>query len=156
MKKSEKEIRRYIRLANRVIRDATTGSVNIKNVNLGEYGLSKQEYRFLVDTVNFLRKNFPNKSYSWIMRAIVRAFYVRESGENRWIVEGLSELGDLYSYYVVMFFDSTNRYSCSCYNTSYGYVRRRKICTHIAAVMLYRRWRGDLSYYVHKQISGSE
>jgi hypothetical protein len=35
----------------------------------------------------------------------------------------------------------SGKYTCTCFSHSYGYVRRARICTHIAAVMFFRRQR---------------
>jgi len=82
------------------------------------------------------------KSESWIVRAIVRMFFVKEVRELVWRVKGLPELGDMYDEYLVTFSKDKKRYICSCF--SHGRVewrrrRQKEICTHIAAVILYRR-----------------
>jgi hypothetical protein len=88
-----------------------------------------------------LREGFPNKSKSWIRRALVRFMRgtVREFNENTWVVRGLPELGDKYPTYVVRF--KENKYQCSCFESSWGLRRKSEICTHIAAVILYRNYR---------------
>jgi len=88
-----------------------------------------------------LREDFPNKSKSWIRRALVRFMKntVKEFSENVWVVKGLPELGDKYPTYVVRFRDG--RYYCSCFESSWGLRRRSEVCTHIAAVILYRNYR---------------
>jgi len=88
-----------------------------------------------------LREDFPNKSKSWIRRALVRFMKntVKEYGEGVWVVKGLPELGDKYPTYVVRLRDG--RYYCSCFESNWGLRRRSEICTHIAAVILYRNYR---------------
>jgi hypothetical protein len=88
-----------------------------------------------------LREEFPNKSSSWIRRALIRFMKgtVREFGENVWVVRGLPELGDKYPTYVVRFKDG--KYYCSCFESNWGLRRKSEICTHIAAVILYRNYR---------------
>jgi len=54
-------------------------------------------------------------------------------------VRGLPELGDKYPTYVVRFKDG--RYYCSCFESSWGLRRKSEVCTHIAAVILYRNYR---------------
>jgi len=90
--------------------------------------------------VERLREDFPNKSKSWIRRALIRFMKgtVREYGEGVWVVKGLTELGDRYPTYVVRLRDG--RYYCSCFESSWG-LRRSEVCTHIAAVILYRNYR---------------
>jgi hypothetical protein len=98
--------------------------------------------RELIDlAVERLREDFPNKSSSWIRRALIRFMKntVKEFSEGVWVVRGLPELGDKYPTYVVRFKDG--RYYCSCFESSWGLRRRSEICTHIAAVILYRNYR---------------
>jgi hypothetical protein len=98
--------------------------------------------RELIDlAIERLREDFPNKSKSWVRRALIRFMKntVKEYGENVWVVKGLTELGDKYPTYVVRFKDG--RYYCSCFESSWGLRRRSEVCTHIAAVILYRNYR---------------
>jgi hypothetical protein len=98
--------------------------------------------RELIDlAIERLREGFPNKSRSWVRRALIRFMKgtVKEYGEGVWVVKGLPELGDKYPTYVVRFRDG--RYYCSCFESSWGLRRRSEICTHIAAVILYRNYR---------------
>jgi len=88
-----------------------------------------------------LREGFPSKSRSWVRRALVRFMKntVKEFNENTWVVRGLPELGDRYPTYVVRFKDG--KYYCSCFESNWGLRRKSEICTHIAAVILYRNYR---------------
>jgi hypothetical protein len=88
-----------------------------------------------------LREDFPSKSRSWVRRALVRFMKgtVKEYGENVWVVRGLPELGDKYPTYVVRLRDG--RYYCSCFESSWGLRRKSEVCTHIAAVILYRNYK---------------
>jgi SWIM zinc finger. len=98
--------------------------------------------RELIDlAVERLREDFPSKSRSWVRRALIRFMRgtVREFNENTWVVRGLPELGDRYPTYVVRLRDG--RYYCSCFESSWGLRRKSEICTHIAAVILYRNYR---------------
>jgi len=98
--------------------------------------------RELIDlAVERLREDFPNKSKSWVRRALIRFMRgtVKEFSENVWVVKGLTELGDKYPTYMVRFKDG--RYYCSCFESSWGLRRRSEICTHIAAVILYRNYK---------------
>jgi SWIM zinc finger. len=98
--------------------------------------------RELVDlAIERLREDFPSKSKSWVRRALIRFMNgtVKEYGENVWVVKGLPELGDRYSTYVVRFKDG--RYYCSCFESNWGPRRKSEICTHIAAVILYRNYK---------------
>ncbi len=133
------ELKKLMRLARKI--------AGGEEVNYRMYGLSREEYMSLKDAVKFLKSKFPNKSGSWITRAIIRALNTKELGNNKWMVKGVEELGDAYGYYRVTYFETSNKYTCTCYNTAYGYMRKRSICTHIAGVMLYRRWRNRITYY---------
>jgi hypothetical protein len=135
---------KHDRLARLVLRILEKGD----NIDLSEFGISNREYDALMDAVRFLKSNFPNKSESWFIRAIVRAFNTKESGTNRWTVKGTTKFGDQYGYYRVMYFETARKYTCSCHNTMYGNARKRMICTHIAGVMIYKRWRGRLTHYM--------
>jgi len=98
--------------------------------------------RELIDlAIERLREDFPNKSRSWVRRALIRFMKntVKEYGENVWVVRGLPELGDKYPTYVVRF--KENKYQCSCFESNWGLRRRSEICTHIAAVILYRNYK---------------
>ena len=98
--------------------------------------------RELIDlAVERLREDFPSKSRSWVRRALVRFMKgtVGEFNENTWVVKGLTGLGDKYPTYVVRFKDG--RYYCSCFESSWGLRRKSEVCTHIAAVILYRNYR---------------
>jgi hypothetical protein len=64
---------------------------------------------------------------------------VGEFNENTWVVRGSPELGDRYPTYVVRF--KENKYQCSCFESNWGLRRKSEICTHIAAVILYRNYR---------------
>ena len=87
-----------------------------------------------------LRVKFPGKSGSWVRRALRRfeSGSVRQVNDSTWVVNGDPRLGDKYPTYVVRFKDG--RYYCSCFETSWGLRRRAEICTHIAAVILYREY----------------
>jgi len=94
--------------------------------------------------VESLREDFPGKSYSWIKRALLRLGDVREVRENLYLVYGRRELGDWKPLYQVWFSEREGRWYCTCYASAFGFRRRREICTHIAAVMLYRRYKKAL------------
>lgn len=80
-----------------------------------------------------------NKPPSWYERALARAILgVRQVGERRWLVPGLP--GDYYPFYRV-WLSVDGRYRCDCYLRSFGRFREKAICTHIAGVMVSRRWR---------------
>ncbi|WP_069806907.1 hypothetical protein [Vulcanisaeta thermophila] len=97
-----------------------------------------------------LRRDFPNKSRSWIRRALRRLPRVRPHPRlpNVWIVEGDPSLGDRYPTYVVRL-RPDGRYACSCFETPWGMRRKSEICTHIAAVMLWRRYHALLNEVVY-------
>jgi len=89
-----------------------------------------------------LRERFPGKPGSWIVRALLRLGDVREAGWGLYVVYGRRELGDRRPLYHVWL--SRGRWLCTCYLSPYGWRRSRDICTHVAAVMLYRQYRREL------------
>ena len=71
---------------------------------------------------------------------------VRKLGDSTWQVMGDAKLGDAYEEYTVRDIGgasakgkSNPQYYCSCFEHKYGDKRQRKTCSHILAVMLYRR-----------------
>jgi hypothetical protein len=102
--------------------------------------------------VDSLSKTFPGKSRSWIKRALLRLGDVKEVRENLYLVYGRRELGDWKPLYQVWFSEGEGRWLCTCYLSAFGFRRRREICTHIAAVMLYRRYRKALQRLEDKRV----
>jgi hypothetical protein len=102
--------------------------------------------------VQSLKEDFPGKSYSWIKRALLRLGDVREVRENLYLVYGRRELGDWKLQYQVWFSEREGRWHCTCYASAFGFRRRREICTHIAAVMLYRRYRKALRRLENRRV----
>jgi len=102
--------------------------------------------------VESLREDFPGKSYSWIKRALLRLGDVREVRENLYLVYGRRELGDWKPLYQVWFSEREGRWLCTCYASAFGFRRRREICTHIAAVMLCRRYRKALQRLENRRV----
>jgi len=104
-----------------------------------EFNLNEGDVLLLMDALDEVRSKFPGKSDSWYVRAVLRVLSgVKRVRKDHWIVPGSHVLGDYYPYYnVVMTKDG--KYTCDCHVHAYGYVRKSRICTHIAAVMVYRR-----------------
>jgi hypothetical protein len=102
--------------------------------------------------VESLLSTFPGKSRSWIKRALLRLGDVREVRENLYLVYGRRELGDWKPLYQVWFSEREGRWLCTCYLSAFGFRRRREICTHIAAVMLYRRYRKALQRLENRRV----
>lgn len=95
-------------------------------------------YESLTEALQDLIYTFPDKPKSWFFRAVYRVLKgTVKRRRGYWIVEGLEELGDTKPAYTVTI--SHGKYHCTCYATMYGIIRQKHICTHIAAVMLYRR-----------------
>ncbi|MEM1522401.1 MAG: hypothetical protein QXU69_05210 [Thermofilaceae archaeon] len=94
----------------------------------------------LARAIRDLYNDVPRRS--WVERAVLRFLLhtVERRGRTVYVVRGLPKLGDWKEAYVVQRLGE-RVYYCSCYSSTYGYVRRARICTHIAAVTLYRRWR---------------
>jgi len=86
-----------------------------------------------------LPSSFPDKPAEWFYRVAYRllARKVERVGAEHWLVKGLAELGDTYPWYNVWI--SGGKYRCDCFFRAYGYVRKARICSHIATVMLHRR-----------------
>jgi len=102
--------------------------------------------------VESLSSTFPGKSRSWIRRAILRLGDVKEVRENLYLVQSRRELGDWKPLYQVWFSEREGRWFCTCYLSAFGFRRRREICTHIAAVMLYRRYRKVLQRLENRRV----
>jgi len=102
--------------------------------------------------VEFLSSTFPGKSRSWIRRALLRLGDVKEVRENLYLVQGRRELGDWKPLYQVWFSEREGRWYCTCYASAFGFRRRKEICTHIAAVMLYRRYRKALEKLENRRV----
>jgi hypothetical protein len=102
--------------------------------------------------VESLSSTFPGKSRSWIRRALLRLGDVREVRENLYLVQGRHELGDWKPLYQVWYSEREGRWHCTCFASAFGYRRRREICTHVAAVMLYRRYRKALEKLENKRV----
>lgn len=90
-----------------------------------------------MDPLEPLKRRFPGKSKSWLKRALARVRDVSE-GPGYYTVKGRPELGDRYPEYRVWFSAKEGRWYCTCYLTEWGHKRARDICTHVAAVILYR------------------
>jgi len=101
-------------------------------------GLIK-EHGDLLEVLSELQASFPDKPAEWFYRAVYRllAGKVERVGSEHWLVKGLPELGDTYPWYNVWVHEG--KYGCDCFFRAYGYVRKTRICSHIATVMLYRR-----------------
>ncbi|MGC9119642.1 MAG: hypothetical protein ACP5I3_11765 [Thermoproteus sp.] len=93
--------------------------------------------------VESLRADFPKASPSWIRRAVLRLGDVSE-GPGYYVVKGRPELGDRRPQYHVWWSSAEGRWLCTCYYTQFGLRRRRDICTHVAAVLLFRRYKKAL------------
>jgi len=131
-------VRELLSMARRLLRGERVGG--------GGY-----ELECLREALGELRRKFPGKPESWLMRAAVRSFYVRRLGERSWLVEGIRELGDAYRAYRVYLSSSDGRYFCSCFTTSFGHARRRRVCTHIAAVIVWRSMQRLLAPYLKER-----
>jgi len=102
--------------------------------------------------VESLSSTFPGKSRSWIRRALLRLGDVKEVKENLYLVQGRRELGDWKQMYQVWYSEREGRWLCTCYLSAFGFRRRREICTHIAAVMLYRRYKKALEKLENRRV----
>jgi hypothetical protein len=122
-------VRRAKRAARRIVKQALKG----------------ERRDSLAEAIKSIYMDVPRES--WVARAVARLLLrtVERVSESVWRVYGVPELGDWYNEYVVSL--EGGKYRCSCFNTKFGYVRRARICTHIAAVMLKRRQRKIEDYF---------
>ncbi|MEM4438214.1 MAG: SWIM zinc finger family protein, partial [Pyrobaculum sp.] len=110
----------------------------------------------LREAINMLRQDFPGKSRSWIRRAIMRLGDVKELKSGLYLVEGRRELGDWKPLYQVWFSEREGKWYCTCYFTTFGFIRQRDICTHVAAVLLYRRYKKALEKAERRRVYVAE
>ena len=108
----------------------------------------------LDDAVGRLREMFPGRPHSWIKRAVLRLGDVREVRDGLYVVYGRRELGDWKPLYHVWLSEREGRWLCTCYFGAYGW--RRMICTHVAAVMLFRRYRRAVEKAENRQVYVAE
>ena len=73
-----------------------------------------------------------------------------------YLVEGRRELGDWKPLYQVWFSKREGRWYCTCYFSQFGVLRQRDICTHVAAVMLYRRYKKALERAERRRVYVAE
>jgi len=106
--------------------------------------------------VESLRDLFPGKSYSWIRRALLRLGDIKEVREDLYVVYGRRELGDWKPLYQVWLSEREGRWLCTCHFNQFGHRRRREICTHVAAVMLFRRYRRAVEKAENRQVYVAE
>lgn len=74
-----------------------------------------------------------------VARAKKREVMPDEDFHNIWLVLGNAKLGDSFPHYEVKFDSETRKYVCDCYLTQHGESRARKVCSHVLAVILYRK-----------------
>ncbi len=110
----------------------------------------------LREAVERLKAEFRGKSHSWIKRALLRLGDVREVRDDLYLVEGRRELGDWKPLYQVWFSQGEGRWYCTCYFSTFGIRRRRDICTHVAAVLLYRRYKKALEKLQNRRVYVAE
>ncbi len=73
-------------------------------------------------------------------RALKRTVRAIKGEPGKWLVEGVDALNDAYPSYSVVFNENRElRYECSCFSHGQGDSRRRRLCSHVIAVVLHRR-----------------
>lgn len=77
-------------------------------------------------------------------RALKRT--VEQMGPRAWRVLGSSKLSDAYPEYIITLPVGDTKYTCTCYGHGMGDVRRRKMCSHVLAVILWRKDHVDVDY----------
>jgi len=89
-------------------------------------------------------------------RAKKRLDDVKLVGSRRWRVNGNPKLGDAYGEYIITLPEGSTKYECTCYTHQSGNYRRRKMCSHVLAVVLFRKTAKGRVYLVndvdHEQI----
>jgi hypothetical protein len=93
-------------------------------------------YPILLRALERLRERLPRTSRGWMRRVVQRLKWIRELNPHHYAVEGRPNLGDRRPIYYVWLEDG-RQWRCTCQTA----VWRRGVCTHIAAVMLYREYR---------------
>lgn len=84
------------------------------------------------------------KGQAWIKRCVRRLPSVRRLSVSPimefWVVKGDPSLGDRRRTYIVTYDKKRRTYTCSCYEAirKYSSWRRRRTCTHVGAVILYK------------------
>lgn len=64
---------------------------------------------------------------------------VQQTDEYDWIVHGNPKLGDAYPNYYITLPKGELKYVCSCYSHGRGEYRKRRMCSHVLAVILFRK-----------------
>lgn len=64
---------------------------------------------------------------------------LQQTSPNSWIVHGQPKMGDAYPSYNVKLPEGEHKYECSCYSHGRGEYRRRKMCSHVLAVILHKK-----------------
>ena len=119
------------------------------------YGISYRKTLVFIRALNRLKCKFPDKGESWLVRAAIRvAAGVDRVGRNKWRVPGLRELGDAYAWYLVKYSGRFRTYICDCYFHYGGVYRERSVCTHIAAVIVYREMNSLLHEFMETEVYG--
>ncbi len=86
-----------------------------------------------------VRTVFPGKTASWYMRVIARCLVGAERlAKYHWLLPGIKSLGDHYPYYNVVLTEK-GEWFCDCFTRQFGWRRRGKICTHVAAIIVLRK-----------------
>ena len=81
---------------------------------------------------------------------------VRELKFGLYLVEGRRELCDWKPLYQVWYSERGGRWYCTCYFSTFGFARQRDVCTHVAAVMLYRRYKKALEKAERRRVYVAE
>lgn len=104
----------------------------------------------LTQITNELKNKFRS---SLVDRAKERVTKVVQHRDDLWEVEADPKLGDKFGSYWVAFDQASHKYECDCFNTLYGESRRHRICSHIVAVIIWRRLnRREGDYTQHQKL----
>lgn len=72
-------------------------------------------------------------------RAVGRVDNVNQYRDDLWEIEANQKLGDYQLSYWVSLDRVSHKYECDCFKTVHGDSRRRRLCSHVVAVIIYRR-----------------
>ena len=73
------------------------------------------------------------------LRKRAEARTVEQIGIRTWKVLGEDKFSDSYNEYLVRLPEGERKYDCDCYHHGRGDVRRRKMCSHVLATILFRK-----------------
>lgn len=95
---------------------------------------------YRLDTVDDIRRALIEDSKfreSVVDRGLKRLEDITADGDDQWLVTGRPELSDYFPFYTVRLYN--HHYRCSCYRHEFGDNRKKRVCSHVVAVVAARR-----------------